>query len=26
VNYQMDGDENQTAIKSYVDKLSLIYW
>ena len=26
VNYQMDGDEHQTAIKSYVDKLSLIYW
>jgi len=26
VNYQMDGDEYQTSIKSYVDKLSLIYW
>ena len=26
VNYQMDGDENQTAIKSYVDNFSLTYW
>ena len=26
VNFQIDGDENQTAIKAYVDNLSLLYW
>lgn len=26
VNYQMDGDEKQTAIRSYLDNFSLTYW
>ena len=26
VNYQMDGDGKQTAIKSYLDKFSFMYW
>jgi hypothetical protein len=26
VNYQMDGDEKQDAITSYVDKFSFMYW
>jgi len=26
VNYQMDGDEKQTSVKSYVDKFSFMYW
>jgi hypothetical protein len=26
VNYQMDGDEHQTPITSYVDKLNFTYW
>ncbi|MGO4212002.1 hypothetical protein AB4043_14395 [Terriglobus sp. YAF25] len=26
VNYQMDGDEKQTSVKSYVDKFSFMFW
>jgi hypothetical protein len=26
VNYQMDGDKNQTSIKSYSDNMSFTYW
>jgi hypothetical protein len=26
VNFQIDGDENQTTVKAYVDNLSLNYW
>jgi len=26
VNYQMDGDRNQTSITSYSDNMSLTYW